>query len=150
MVSVYIMAALQQIDPTQHSLLEMLWKRTCEKERVQQLFNSVNGGLAYEGREVVFNHWSDIHQDKHNPHWSWANTLYFGTFHRAKLCFPQLNVMVILYPGDMVYFWGRNLVHNALNWDSGTCNFLIHFTHQHMWEHIGMICASQKAVNFET
>ena len=84
----YIMAALERIEPMQHSLLEMLWKKTCEKEKVQQLFNFINGGLVYEGQEVVFNCWSNIHQDEHDPHWSWANILYFRTFRRAELCFP--------------------------------------------------------------
>ena len=150
MVSAYVMAALERINPTQHSLLETLWKKTCEKEKVQQLFDFVNGGLAYEGREVVFNRWSDIHQDEHDPHWSWANILYFGTFRRAELRFPQLNATVVLFPGDMVFFRGRNLVHDAPDWVTGTRNFLVHFTHQHMWEHMGMTCASQKAVNLQT
>ena len=147
MVSAYVMAALQNIDPTQHSLLETMWKKTCEKEKVQKLFDSINGGLAYEGREVVFDRWSDIHQDEQDPHWSWANILYFGTFRRAKLRFPQLKTTVVLYPGDMVFFRGRDLAHDAPDWGRGSRNFLVHFTHKHMWDHIGMTCSSQKAPN---
>ena len=149
MVSAYVMAALEKIDPTQHSLLETLWKKTCEKEKVQKLFDSINGGLAYEGREVVFNRWSDIHQDEQDPHWAWANILYFGTFRRAKLRFPQLKTTVILHPGDMVFFRGRDLIHDAPDWGRGSRNFLVHFTHKHMWDYMGMMCASQKAPNLQ-
>lgn len=147
MVSAYVMAALGKIDPTQHSLLRELWRITCKTEHVQKLFDSINGGLAYEGREVVFNRWSEIHEDEQDPHWSWANILYFGTFKRARLRFPQLKVTVMLYPGDMVFFHGRDLAHDAPDWGEGSRNFLVHFTHQHMWEHIGLTCMSQKAVN---
>ncbi|PIL34319.1 hypothetical protein GSI_03094 [Ganoderma sinense ZZ0214-1] len=63
MVSAYVMAALERIDPTQHSLLQNLWKKTCEKENVQKMFDSINGGLAYEGCEVVFNRVSERHWD---------------------------------------------------------------------------------------
>ena len=49
MVSAYVMAALGKIDPTQHSLLRKLWQMTCKTHRVQKLFDSINGGLAYEG-----------------------------------------------------------------------------------------------------
>ena len=147
MVSAYVMAVLERIDPTQHSLLEELWRRTCEKEKVQKLFDSINGGLAYEGREVVFNRWSDIHEDEQDPHWAWTSILYFGTFKVARLRFPGLKVVVMLYPGDMIYFHGRDLPHDAPDWGEGSRNFLVHFTHQHMWEYIGLTCASQKAVN---
>ncbi|KAI1783514.1 hypothetical protein LXA43DRAFT_1102461 [Ganoderma leucocontextum] len=132
MVSAYVMAALEAIDPTQHSLLETLWRKTCEKEKVQQLFDSINGGLAYEGREVVFNRWSDRHWDAQDPHWAWTNILYFGTFTQAQLRFPQINVTVMLHPGDMVFFHGRDLCHEALDWGRG------------------MTCASQKAKNVQT
>ena len=149
MVSAYVMAVLEAIDPTQHYLLETLWQKTCEKEKVQKLFDSINGGLAYEGREVVFNRLSHPHWDQHDPHWSWASILYFGTFRSATLRFPQLNVAVMLYPGDMVFFHGRDLCHDAPDWGPGTRNFLVHFTHQHMWDHIGLTCASQKAINVD-
>ena len=113
---------------------------------MQKLFDSVNGGLAYEGREVVFNRESTRHWDQHDPHWAWVSILYFGTFRRGCLRFPQLNISVELHPGDMVFFRGRDLCHDAPDWGPGTRNFLVHFTHQHMWDHMEMTCASQKAV----
>ena len=95
MVSAYVMASLEYIDPTQYALLNQLWKETCNKEKVQKLFDSINGGLVYEGREVVFNRESKGHWDSHDPDWSWGNILYFGTFHQAKLRYCQLNVHMV-------------------------------------------------------
>ena len=141
------MAVLEAIDPTQHYLLETLWQKTCEKEKVQEMFDSINGGLAYEGREVVFNRTSDEHWDTHDPHWSWSTLLYFGTFKTGSLRYRQLNLTARLRPGDLIFHRGRDLLHDAPAWDSGTRNFLVHFTHQHMWDHVGLTCRSQKAVN---
>ena len=147
MVSAYVMAALDAIDPLQHYLLKTLWEKTCERKRVQQLFDSINGGLAYEGREVVFNRDSEDHWDQHDPHWSWGNMLYFGTFTLAHLRYPQLNVTAVLRPGDLIFHRGRDLMHNARSRGRGSRNFLVHFTHQHMWDYIGMKCRSSKARN---
>ena len=73
--------------------------------------------------------------------------LYFGTFTLAELRYPQLNLTVILRPGDLVFHRGRDLLHNARARGEGSRNFLVHFTHQHMWDYIGLTCASSKAHN---
>ena len=149
MVSAYVMTTLQAIDPVQHTSLKKLWQMTCEKEKVQLMFDSINGGLAYEGREVVFNRESEDHCDQHDPHWSWSNLFYFGTFKLGRLRYRQLNITAMLRPGDLIFHRGRDLWHNAPAWGGGSRNFLVHFTHQHMWDHIGLTCETDKAINID-
>ncbi|KAI0069444.1 hypothetical protein K474DRAFT_1610449 [Panus rudis PR-1116 ss-1] len=103
--------------------------------------------MLYEGREIVFNRWSARHVDRQDPHFGWACIVYFGTFSVTRLIFPQLGLVVYLRPGDMVWFRGRDLIHEVPEWEGGDRNFLVHFTHESIWKMADISCTSDKATN---
>lgn len=145
LVSAWVMEGLRHIDPIQHDGLSQVYQYRQERFSVQRAVAAIDPVLQYEGREIVFNRWSAPHWDKHDPHFGWACIIYFGDFEEAWLEFPQINVRVRLRPGDVVWFRGRDLLHQALNWTAGSRHFLIHFTHTAMWNMAGVQCQSSKA-----
>lgn len=146
-VSQYTMELLSIIDPIQLKGLEEVVSFRRKNYVVQQALEAVDPYMLYEGREIVFNRWSALHQDRQDPHYAWACIIYFGSFQEAVLEFPELRLKVRVRRGDIVWFRGRDLRHQALEWGEGERHFLIHFTHSAMWDLAGVECKSSKATH---
>ena len=51
-----------------------------------------------------------------------------------------------IQPGDVVFFRGRDLLHQVPQWEQGERYLLVHFTHDALWKEAEVTCASSKAV----
>ena len=141
-LSAFVTKALELIDPEQHRLLQKVRDFRLKGFKSQVTLAALDRGLLHEGREIVFNRYSLPHRDGPDPHWAWACIFYFGDFEGAYLEFPELKLKIRLCPGDMVFFRGRDLLHQAQLWTGGDRHFVIHFTHKAMWDLAGEVCSS--------
>ena len=141
-LSAFVTKALELIDPEQHCLLQKVRDFRLKGFKSQVALAALDRGLIHEGREIVFNRYSLPHRDGPDPHWAWACIFYFGDFEGAYLEFPELKLKIRLCPGDMVFFRGRDLLHQAQLWTGGDRHFVIHFTHKAMWDLAGEVCSS--------
>ena len=146
LVSAYCTRSLLCLDPLQYGLLHKVYDHRLSKYPSQRAFAKVDQNMMWEGREIMFNRWSKRHWDKQDPHWSWACITYVGDFVGANFEFPQLKLRIRLSPGDVVFFRGRDLLHEVPRWVSGQRHFLVHFTHQALWTEAGYPCRSSPAV----
>ncbi|KAI0683491.1 hypothetical protein C8Q76DRAFT_804135 [Earliella scabrosa] len=144
-VTAYAMQSLLEFDPLQYGLLKRVYQYRLSEYPSQALFAQADQGMMWECREIMFNRWSPRHWDKSDPHWAWAAITYVGDFVGATFRFPQLRLQLTLQPGDMVFFRGRDLLHEVPPWLSGQRHFLVHFTHQALWTEAGFPCASSPA-----
>ena len=141
-LSAFVTKALELIDPEQHRLLRKVRDFRLKGFKSQVALAALDRCLIHEGREIVFNRYSLPHRDGPDPHWAWACIFYFGNFEGAYLEFPELKLKIRLRPGDMVFFRGRDLLHQAHLWTRGERHFVIHFTHKAMWDLAGEVCSS--------
>ncbi|RDX43301.1 hypothetical protein OH76DRAFT_1361369 [Lentinus brumalis] len=144
-VNAYCMRTLLCIDPLQYGLLSKVYDYRLSTYASQRAFAALDKKMLWEGREVMFNRWSPLHWDKQDPPMAWACITYVGDFEGAYFEFPQLKVKLLLRPGDVVFFRGHDLLHGVPEWLSGQRHFLVHFTHQALWQEAGIPCASSKA-----
>ena len=145
LVNAYCTRSLLCLDPLQYGLLSKVYAYRLENYPSQRAFSHVDRKMMWEGRVVIFNRWSKRHWDKQDPPMSWACITYVGDFTGADFQFPQLNLRMRLSPGDVVFFRGRDLLHEVPRWVSGQRHFLVHFTHESLWKEARIPCASSPA-----
>lgn len=91
--------------------------------------------LLFEGRGVMYNRKTPLHQDKLDPHRGWAALLALGEFKTGgELSIPRLKLKVRYLPGDLILIRGRILPHEVLDWDGKQRISIVMFTHTDMWK----------------
>ncbi|KAI0706311.1 hypothetical protein C8Q76DRAFT_800761 [Earliella scabrosa] len=142
----YVMSALRTLDPIQYDLVQKVYQFRQENIPSARALAKIDAGMFYEGREIQFNRYSLPHYDSGDPHLAWALSLYFGTFGKCVIKFPQIAVEVTVRPGDFCAWRGRDLVHCAETWEEGERCLLVHFTHKALWDAAAVTCDTGKAV----
>ena len=141
-LSTFVAKALELIDPEQHHLLKNVHDFHLKRFKSQVMLATLDWCLIHEGREIVFNRCLPSHHNTPDPHWAWACIFYFRDFEGTYLEFPELKMKVCLCPGDMVFFRGWDLLHQAWMWAGGDRHFVVHFTHKAMWDQASEVCTS--------
>ena len=139
-VNAYLTSTLLALDSLQYGLLNEVYQYRIRSYPSQGLFADADKGNMWECREVMFNRWSERHWDRQDPHLAWAAIVYTGTFTGAYFQFPELSLRLKLSPGDVVFFRGRDLLHEVPPWESGERHFAVHFTHEALWNEAGIVC----------
>ena len=138
LVNAFCTTGLLAIDPLHYGLLRQVYDARRAKYKSQVAIAALDKYNLWEGREIMFNRWSPAHFDQHDPHWSWACIVYFGDFDHAVMRFPQLNLEVVLRPGDVIYIRGRDLLHEVAEWAHGQRHFMVYFTHEALWDQLNV------------
>ena len=95
--------------------------------------------LLLEGREILFNRKSGLHNDQSDPHLAWAILLALGNFKGGYIRVPALGLRARLEPGDAIFIRGRVLKHEIEAWSGGQRISIPHFTHTSVWRAAGMV-----------
>ena len=138
LVNAFCTTGLLAIDPLHYGLLRHVYEACRAQYKSQVAIAALDRYNLWEGREIMFNRWSPAHFDQHDPHYSWACLVYFGDFTEAVIKFRQLNTEVCLRPGDVLYMRGRDLLHEVPEWGEGQRHFMVYFTHESLWTHLGV------------
>ncbi len=138
LVNSFCTTALLALDPWQYGLLRKVYNWRLSEYKSQVAIAALDRYNLWEGREIVFNRWSEPHFDQQDAHYSWACLVYFGDFKQATMKFRQLNAEVQLRPGDVIYMRGRDLLHEVPNWGDGQRHFMVYFTHEALWDSAGV------------
>ncbi len=136
LVNSFCTTGLLAIDPLHYGLLRKVYDCRRAQYKSQVAIAALDKYNLWEGREIMFNRWSPPHFDQHDPHYSWACLVYFGDFKEAFMKFRQINTVVRLRPGDVVYMRGRDLLHEVPEWEEGQRHFMVYFTHEALWKHL--------------
>jgi hypothetical protein len=76
--------------------------------------------LVYDGLEVLWNVWSQLHCDQQDPIFSCAALCIFGgTFTGGMLYMPNVGLRVHMQPGDIIFIKGRVVRHCVEEWTGG-------------------------------
>lgn len=92
--------------------------------------------LVYEGRELLYNSFFDIHTDSNDAHLTWAILAAAGDFTGGWVSFPHLGIRVRMNAGDMVAVRGRVVPHAVDQWASGQRICIPHFSHASTWKSV--------------
>ncbi|TFK82471.1 hypothetical protein K466DRAFT_603660 [Polyporus arcularius HHB13444] len=138
LVNAFCTTALLAIDPLQYGLLRRVYDWRRERYKSQVAIAALDKYNLWEGREIMFNRWSNPHWDHNDPHYSWACIVYFGSFTEARMKFRQLNAEICLRRGDIVFLRGRDVLHEVADWGDGERHFMVYFTHESLWDGAGI------------
>ncbi len=138
LVNSFCTTGLLALDPLQYGLLRRVYDWRREKYKSQVAIAALDKYNLWEGREIMFNRWSNPHWDHNDPHYSWACIVYFGSFTEARMKFRQIDTEVRLRRGDVVYLRGRDLLHEVEDWGDGERHFMVYFTHESLWDSAGI------------
>ena len=138
LVNSFCTTALLALDPLQYGLLRKVYDWRLSECKSQVAIAALDKYNLWEGREIMFNRWSEPHFDQHDAHFSWACLVYFGDFKMATMKFRQINTEVHLRPGDVVFMRGRDLLHEVPDWGDGQRHFMVYFTHESLWDAAGV------------
>ena len=140
------MAAFSHAYSEQYQRLGRVFQWRVNSLASQKAMAAVDPRMWFEGRELQFNRFSWPRFHIQDPHWGWVIIIYYGTFECCTLELRQLNVKVILRPGDQVMFRGKDVLHEVEDWASGERHLLVHFTHKTLWDQAKVRCKSGRAV----
>lgn len=125
-------------DPIFYDNLLRLREAVQKKHALAEAFNAIDS-LAYEGREILFNRMSGIHNDSQDPPLAYAGLKVAGDFTSGgQLEVPELNLRLRMLPGDFSLIRGRVLKHGILPWEGGQRICVPHFTHTSLWRSVNM------------
>lgn len=126
--------AVRLIDPKFHQHLSTLRSVSEQRHPGLKSLNAIDP-LLYEGRELLYNRRSQIHNDKQDPRLAYAGLFAAGTFTSGGyLVLPHLGPLRIRFlPGDFNLVRGRILKHMIEEWNGGQRIGIPHFTHTSLW-----------------
>jgi hypothetical protein len=85
---------------------------------------------------INFNTISDYHWDEHDEPNSLCCLVALGDFEGGELCFPQLQIIVPLRPGQVVAFSSRLLLHGNFPVTRGIRHSIVYFVHSTFFHHL--------------
>jgi len=85
---------------------------------------------------INFNTISDYHWDEHDEPNSLCCLVALGDFEGGELCFPQLQIIVPLRPGQIVAFSSRLLLHGNFPITRGIRHSVVYFVHSMFFHHL--------------
>jgi len=130
--------AIQVVNPKFFASLSQFHKVSMAKHPSLAIWATIDP-LLLEGRELLFNRHSGRHFDIQDPKLAYAGLYAAGTFTSGGyVFFPQLNLRVLLLPGDFILLHGRVLEHEIEAWEGGQRISILHFTHTSLWRDCGL------------
>lgn len=78
---------------------------------------------------INYNTISDYHWDEHDEPNSLCCLVAFREFEGGELCFPQLQIVVLLWPGQVVVFSSCLLLHGNFPLTKGIRHSIVYFVH---------------------
>jgi hypothetical protein len=85
---------------------------------------------------INFNTISDFHWDEHDDPNSLCCLVALGDFEGGELCFPQLQIVIPLKPGQVIAFSSRLLLHGNLPVTKGIRHSVVYFVHSMFFHHL--------------
>ena len=85
---------------------------------------------------INFNTTSDYHWDEHDEANSLCVLVALGDYEGGELCFPQLQMVVHLRPGQIVAFASRLLLHGNFSVTKGIRHSVVYFVHYTFFHHL--------------
>jgi hypothetical protein len=85
---------------------------------------------------INFNTTSDYHWDEHDEANSLCVLVALGDYEGGELCFPQLQMLVHLQPGQIVAFASRLLLHGNFSVTKGIRHSVVYFVHDIFFHHL--------------
>lgn len=85
---------------------------------------------------INFNTTSDYHWDEHDEANSLCVLVALGDYEGGELCFPQLQMVVHLRPGQVVAFASRLLLHGNFSLTRGIRHSVVYFVHDTFFYHL--------------
>ncbi|CAG8641804.1 8020_t:CDS:2 [Paraglomus brasilianum] len=85
---------------------------------------------------INFNTISDYHWDEHDDPNSLCCLVALGDFDGGELCFPQLQIVIPLRPGQVVAFSSRLLLHGNFPVTRGIRHSVVYFVHSMFFHHL--------------
>jgi hypothetical protein len=85
---------------------------------------------------VNFNTISDFHWDQHDEPNSLCCLVALGDYEGGELCFPELNIIIPLKPGQVVAFSSRLLLHGNFYITKGLRHSIVYFIHGTFFHHL--------------
>src|SRR5436305_14524833 len=82
---------------------------------------------------INFNTISDYHWDEHDEPNSLCYLVALGDFDSGQLCFPQLQIVIPLKPGQIVAFSSRFLMHENFPVIRGIRHSIVYFIHKYFF-----------------
>ena len=82
---------------------------------------------------INFNTISDYHWDEHDEPNSLCCLVALGDFDGGQLCFPQLQIVIPLRPGQIVAFSSRFLMHGNFPVTRGIRYSIVYFVHKYFF-----------------
>jgi hypothetical protein len=129
---------LRAIDPPQYDAMKELNRRAIERYPHIEAAAAIDP-LLQEGRAIVFNRRSGSHKDTNDPPKAWSFMIGVGQYEGGELILERLGKKIRYSPGDLIAFRGRLLEHEVAEW-TGKCRIsVVHFTHQTLWNQLGMV-----------
>ncbi|KAG2128964.1 uncharacterized protein EDB93DRAFT_1108849 [Suillus bovinus] len=91
--------------------------------------------LVYDGLEVLWSVWSQIHCDPQDPTFSWAALcIFINTFTGGELYMPNVGLWVCMQPGDIVLIKERVVRYCIEEWTGEQQISIPIFTHTSVWK----------------
>ena len=85
---------------------------------------------------INFNTISDYHWDEHDEPNSFCCLVALGDYEGGELCFPQLQIVIPLRPGQVVAFSSRLLLHGNFHITKGLRHSIVYFIHSCFFHHL--------------
>jgi hypothetical protein len=127
---------MKNLDPTHYQDAQELKKCLMEMHPAYAaLAQEDTDILVYDGLEVLWNVWSQLHCDQQDPIFSWAALCIFGgPFTGGMLYMPNVGLRVRMQPGDIIFIKGRVVRHCVEDWTGGQRISIPIFTHTSIWK----------------
>ncbi len=112
--------------------------------KVREVINKISGVATFsgidpilmEGRSLIFNRETPMHNDNLDCPTGWQFLLSAGNFTSGgSLYLPHLNLRLRLLPGDLIALRGRVLSHEVEPWIGGQRISMVNFTHESIWDY---------------
>ena len=145
-VTRYVLAAFSHAHSEQYEQLGRVFQWRVNSLASQKAMAAVDPGMWFEGRKLQFNRFSWPRFHIQDPDWGSVIIVYYGTLECCTPELRQLNMEVILRPGDQVMFRSKDVLHEVEDWASGERHLLVHFTHKTLWDQAKVRCKSGPAV----
>jgi len=132
-------AVFSALDPVQYQAIQNLRSACALKYTHMKVLQSIDS-LAWEGRSIQYNRQTPLHADSTDPPTAWVALVALGEFKGGSLFIPRLNLVLYYEPGTIIFLRGHILPHQVLPFYGGQRLSIAHFTHESLWNEMGVAC----------